>query len=701
MAVLAKIRQRSALMIAVIALALFAFLLPDLFTKGLNRVSNNIGSINGQDIPVEEFRMKVESAEKNAQGITPMQAVNGVWDQEVKRVLLEAQYEKLGLRIGRDQLINVLKENPNFGQNPMFLNDAKMFDKAKFNEYIANIKNTSPEQWKSWLAFEKQVEEMAKEEMYYSMIKAGFVTTNSEAKLSYQMENNKADFEFVSVPFASINDDQVKISDSDITSYMKKNEKKYKAEASRDLEYVLIESKPSTEDENEVKTVVASLLNGRVSYNAATGKNDTLPGFKNATNIEEFVNTNSDIKYDSTYVAKKDLPAEHADKIFNLAKGEIYGPYVFGDYYCITKMMDKKAGANAKASHILLAYSGAMRANPAVTRTKEEAKAKAEELLAQVNANPASFEELARSNSDDSSAQSGGDLGAFGPNMMVKPFNDFVFNNPVGKIGLVETDFGFHVIKITEKQEAVRLATVAQRIESSDATNDQIYTKASKFEMDANAKDFGAVAKEMKLTVVPVNGVLAFDENVQGIGNQRAIVRWAFLGDTEKGAVKKFDIPTGHVIVKVKSINEAGLMSLEAAKPIVTPILQNQKKAEMIKAKMKGGTLEEVAKNAGTAVVEAKALTAVNPLLPNIGPEPEVVGAALGLQAGKTSDLIVGKLGVYKVRGKFVAKAPELNNYASYVNRMKTQNQASVTTRVVTAMKDNAKIKDNRAQLGY
>ena len=128
-----------------------------------------------------------------------------------------------------------------------------------------------------------------------------------------------------------------------------------------------------------------------------------------------------------------------------------------------------------------------------------------------MQANPSSFLMLALTNSDDSSAQQGGDLGYFSQGQMVKPFNDFVFNNPVGKIGLVETDFGFHIINITDKQDAVRLATIAQKIEPSDATTDKAYQKAVKFEMDANEKDFEKVAKEAKLTLNPPVKAKAID----------------------------------------------------------------------------------------------------------------------------------------------------------------------------------------------
>lgn len=704
MAVLAKIRQRSALMIAVIALALFAFLLPDLFTKGFNRTSNNVGSINGKDISFEEFRIRVDAAERNNQGsgMTSMQIVNGVWDQEVKRVLLEAEYAKLGLRIGRDQLMDVMIQNPNIGQNSMFLNEDKVFDKAKFNEYIASVKNAGIGQWNEWLAFERQLEQMGIEQMYYTMIKSGFVTTSNEGKFSYELDNNKVDFDFVPVLFSTIKNEDVKVTDAEIIAYIKKNEKKYKTEANTDLEYVLIESKPSKEDEEEVKALITSLLDSKIVYNEKTGKKDTLLGFRKTTNLQEFVDSNSDIKYDSTFVAKKDLPSEYADQLFNLAKGEIYGPYKFNDYYAISKLEERRSGANVKASHILLAYKGSQKANPSVTRTNEEARAKAEELLKQINANPSSFEEFARVNSDDSSSQSGGDLGYFGPNMMVKPFNDYVFSNPVGKVGLVETDFGYHIIKVTEKQDGVRLATIAQRIEASDATNDKNYTTATKFEMEAESKkDFGAVAKELNLTVVPVNNILAFDETIQGLGNQRAIVRWAFNSDTSEGDVKKFDLPAGHVIVKVKKRNEAGLMSVNAARVGIESILRNNKKAELIKAKMKGATLEEVAKNANTTIYQANGIALTTPFLPNIGSEPKVVGVAFATKQGKTSDLIEGNLGVYKIKTRLVVKAFVLPNYINYSSKIQAQNQRSVTGRIFPALKDNARIKDNRAEFNY
>nr|WP_314897372.1 peptidylprolyl isomerase [uncultured Flavobacterium sp.] len=698
MAVLAKIRQRSALLIAAIAIALFAFIIQDLIGKGgLGQNTKDVGSINGKDISFEDFRIKVSNVEKSGEGITSTAAANRVWDQEVSIALLTSEFDKLGLRVGEKHILEILKADQNIGKNPLFLNAAGMFDIAKFKEYF----KSNPAQAQYLKDREKDAELNAKFQIYNTLIKSGVCTTESEGKFKYEMEANKVNFAYVAGLYSTIKDSDVKVTDAEIVDFMKKNEKKYKADESREVEYVLIEDKASTEDENEVKSKINGLLNGSVVYNQATGKNDTLPGFRTTANTIEFVNSNSDVPYDSTYIAKKDLPAVDADKLFNLAPGEVHGPYKFGQYYCLSRSMGMKSGVNAKASHILISYEGTQVPNQKERRTKEEAKAKAEVVLAQVNANPDSFLMLAFTSSDDSSAQQGGDLGYFGPNQMVKPFNDFVFNNGIGTVGLVETPFGFHIIKITDKQDGIRLATVAQKIEASEATSDKVFTQATKFEMDAADKDFAKVAKEMKLTIAAPVTVKAMDETFGPLGNQRTIVRWAFEDDTKVGAVKRFELANiGHVIAKVKSIDESGLVSITLARPYVEPILKNKKKAELIKAKMTGTSLEAIAKATGSTIQQTTEVTMENPMLVGAGQEPKVVGNAFALAANKLSAPIEGNTGVYVVKNISTVKAPVLKSHEAYVAKLKAQS-ASDANRVIPALKGNAKIEDNRKQFNY
>jgi peptidyl-prolyl cis-trans isomerase D len=640
----------------------------------------------------------VGNVEKSGQGITSTAAANRVWDQEVSVALLTSEFDKLGLRVGEKHLMEVLKADQNIGKNPMFLNAAGIFDVAKFKEYF----KSNPAQAQYLVEREKDAELNAKYQIYNTLIKSSLFTTESEGKLKYEMEANKVNFSYVAALYSTIKDSEVKVTDAEIMDYMKKNRKKFKADETREVEYVLIEDKASAEDEAEVKEKINGLLSGSVVYNQASGKNDTLSGFKSAANAIEFVNSNSDVPYDSTYIAKKDLPAVDADLLFNLAPGEVYGPYLFGNYYAISKSLGKKLGVNAKASHILISYEGTQVPNKKENRTKEEAKVKAESLLAQVQANPDSFMMLAFSNSDDSSAQQGGDLGYFGPNQMVKPFNDFVFNNGIGKVGLVVTPFGFHIIKITDKQDGIRLATIGLKIEASEATSDKMFTQATKFEMEATDKGFGKVAKEMALKIAAPATIKVMDENFGPLGNQRSIVRWAFEDNTKVGAVKRFEVANlGHVIAAVKNIDDSGLTPIAQARVYVEPILKNKKKAELIKAKMSGTSLEAIAKAVGSTVQQATDVTMQNPVLTGgVGREPKVVGNAFALDANKLSAPIEGNTGVYVVKNNSTVKAPALKDHAAYVAQLKAQSGGDVN-RVLPALKDNAEIEDNRKQFNY
>lgn len=699
MAVLGKIRQKTGLLIFLIALALIIFVVQGALENGFfGSNANNIGSVNGTDIDAQTFMRKVAQVEKQNQNMSNTQAMNNVWEQELRGIIVGEQVEKLGLGIADDQLINVIKTNPYFSQNPQFLNAAGQFDEAKFKEFVKSIKNDqNQDRWAEWQNFENEVEKSAIEQLYFNLIKGSIYTTKAEGKFKHVAENKKVDFEYVTVPYNTINNDEVKVSDDEIIAYMKEHPKQYKSDATRAIDYVLFENKASKEDEDLVGKTINEVLYGNVEFNKKTQKNDTIPAFKDVVNVAEFVNKYSDIKFDSTYLAKKELPLDYQEQLFNLGKGEVFGPYLFSNHQCVSRMLDRKPNASAKASHILISFEGAERST--ATRTKDEAQALANELLAKVKANPNEFASLAAANSDDpGSKNNGGVYDNIAPGQMVPTFNDFVFNNPVGTTGIVETDFGFHVIKVLDKYDAVLLATVAQSIEPSETTIDAIYTKASKFEALANEKKFDEAAKEVEATIVPASNLKASDEYVAGLGAQREIVRWAFNDDTNNGDVRRFDVPQGYVVAVLKDKNETGLLSIDVARQSVGNILMNKKKAEIIKKKMSGATLEDVSKATGSSMILASGVATSSPFIPNIGSEPKVIGTAFDLEAGKTSKLIDGNTGVFMIRTKSITDAPEAANVNSYVETELTQQQNAAQMRAYQALKEKAKIEDERAR---
>ena len=219
--------------------------------------------------------------------------------------------------------------------------------------------------------------------------------------------------------------------------------------------------------------------------------------------------------------------------------------------------------------------------------------------------------------------------------------------------------------------------------------------------MDAIAGDFDKVAKDMKLTIALPVTVKGMDETFGTLGSQRTIVRWAFEDDTKVGTVKRFEVANlGHVIAKLQKIDNSGLLPVSMARSYVEPIIKNKKKAELIKAKMTGSSIEAIAKATGSTVQQAAGITMENPVLANVGQEPKVVGNAFALSANKLSAPIEGNTGVYVVKNLSTVKAPALKEHAAYVAKLKAQS-ASDAGRVVPALKDKAKIEDNRRLFNY
>ena len=144
MAILNSIRKRGIFLILIIALALFAFILSDVLTKGGGtKVQDTIATINGTDISRQSFMEEVDATQRNmGPNSNTSQAVNMVWDRELRRVILEEQYEKAGLSVEKAQLDDALKTS--LANNPTFLNEAGQVDDGKIQEYIASIKASSP-----------------------------------------------------------------------------------------------------------------------------------------------------------------------------------------------------------------------------------------------------------------------------------------------------------------------------------------------------------------------------------------------------------------------------------------------------------------------------------------------------------------------------------------------------------------------------
>ncbi|GIZ14274.1 peptidylprolyl isomerase [Capnocytophaga catalasegens] len=706
MAILEKIRKRTFFLILTIGLALFAFVVSGLFDKNMGQMPTSIGKVNGEEIPMNTFRTQVENTLNNMgrnQNIGTMYVVNMLWQQAVQGKILDQQFEKLGITIGKDQIFAALAQSPAIAQDPQFQNANGIFDPNKFAQFVANLKTSNPEGFRQWQMQEDQLAESAKRQMYLSLVRAGLGATASEGEAYYHQEADKVDIKYVTIPYTSIADSVIKISDKEIQNYIDEHKKEYKQENGRNIQFVYIKEEASDTDKQEIKDMINRVNTPQIRYNSSTQANDTIVGFAlvSKEDIADFVNTNSDIAFDSLYISKEKLSGAFADPLYNLNINEIYGPYEDNGYYKLSRMLGKISNAEVRASHILISFKEAPNASALskeVTRTKEEARAKAENILAEARKSGADFEQLARDNSDDTSTANG-DLNFFSRGQMVKPFNDYVFSNKVGDIGLVETDFGFHIIKITDSKEGVQLATIARQIEPSEKTRNDIFVKVSNFESKAfeNPTKFGEIAQKESLLVLPADNLGEMSEDIIGLGNNRSIVQWAFKKDTKVGDIERFNVKDGYVVAQLTKKIEKGTASVADARALVTPILIKQEKAKRLMAQLKGNTIDQIASSAKQENIRlAEGLTQKSPMILGVGLEPKVVGTAFALSANKLSKPIEGENGVYVIVVTKKEIAPALPNYGSYTNTLRTMKMNRATTDLFSALEESAKIEDYR-----
>ena len=705
MAILGQIRSKSIFLIIVIGLALFAFVISGVFDGKGYQAQQPVGIINGQDILIEDFRGQVDFLERNYNQ-KGMVAVNNVWNQKLRSEILNQQFEITGIQSGKDHLQNILKNNPTFNSDQQFLNEAGIFDIDKFKALIIELKTTNPEAYENWKNQEKIFESQSNEQIYFNLVRAGINYTQTDGKFEYNLQNDNVDIEYIQIPYSSVEDSLITYTISDLKKYIDNNKDEFKVDASRNIEYVIFEEKPSFDDENAIKNRLNSFLKESKVYNSVSKLEEVTPSLITAKNIKEFINEYSETSFDSIYLPKGSLPADHANLLFNLNNNQTYGPYLDGDYFKISRMLDKKIGGSVRSSHILLAYKGSQNANPNVTRSKKEAKKEANNILRKIRKSPENFTELAFEFSDGPSKSRGGDIGFVQDGNMVKPFNDFIFSKRVGSTGLVETDFGFHVIKIVAKDDLVLLASITEKNVPSDETSDKVFNSATKLEMNLSKEgNLNALADKDDYILKTVNGVQILDNDFPGLKDQRRIVQWLFSETTNISDYKRFDLPKGgYLIAQVTGMVDEGVSNVQDVSYKVLPMVLKSKKANFIISKNDNSlSIEKIAEMNGVDVRKALALNQKNATITGSGLEPLVIGSSFGTPLNQTSDFIIGENGVYKLKvlnrkeTGFKDDSIDANFVVSYKNQLLNSNRTSAFARVYESLKENTEVSDNRS----
>lgn len=730
MATLERIRKNSGLLIIVIGLAMLAFILTDLFSSGnsfLRGNANVVGIINGDKIEMRQFSSMMEQARTNYRNnagaanmanMSDKQFADQVWN----RILRDRLYEDIlgpnGLSLSSDELYQRIINNENIKNNESFRDpNTGQFSEAAFKQALNGVRENMmddpqlQDMWNAWVEFEDAMKEQGKMDKFHKLAQQAIYYPEPLARqlLSRQSQNFRA--RFVALRYDEIPDSTVEVTESEMRAHIQNNPNQYKREAERDILFVNFKVEPSEEDKQQLIDELEELKNDRYVESDLDGTIDTIPGFENTEEDSLFVSTYSEIRWDNTYFKRDRLLPELDSAIWDAPEGYVHGPYLDGNYWQLVKLIDRiQLPDSVRARHVLLAYQGAERAPENLQRSPVEAKAIADSVLAYIREDRSRFEEVSDSLSDDAVAQSkGGDLGWFGQNAMVKPFADFCFYNEEGKLGMVFSNFGIHIVEIMEHSEgetAIRVARVSRQLIPSEATRDDIYNKASIFATSVTAENFGEKAEEAGFSPRPFTGLQEFDENITGLGKNRAVVRWSFETKREEGDIQLFtNDPEQYTVVLLEAIKPEGLPEVDEVEAIVRPKVVKEKKKEQLLERMREAfadvsTVEEGAANLGmdASKIMDQRLSFMQVNVTGVGGEPGFVAMMSGSELNELFPPYGGDRAVFA--GMVVERDAAVTE--GDVTSLITQNQDPMRTRLPNALflalKEEARVKDMRSK---
>ncbi|MGI4021725.1 MAG: peptidylprolyl isomerase [Janthinobacterium lividum] len=689
------------IMVVVIGLALFAFIIGEVVHYGssfMNGDRTTIGEVAGDKISYDDFNSKLEQnmqnfkQQSNQASLNP-QMVNYVqqntWNQAISQIILQKQISKLGIAVGDDESKALIQgSNPSPQIIQAFTNrETGQFDRQQLNAFLGNISSTKadPATHTQWGSFVNQIIEGKKSEKYLSMIRNGLFVTSLEAKEDYEARNKIANFKYVALDYASVPDNQIKLTDDDYNTYYNAHKNEFKnSEELRSIDYVVFNAAPSKSDTVAVKEQINKLLE-----DFKTSKNDSL-----------FVAINANTSAPLIYQKKGQLEPALDSVMFNAAPGFVYGPYFSNGSYKIAKLIGSEVGPDSvQARHILI--------NPTTAGGVDKALAKADSLRKLIQGGK-SFADLAKTNSVDGSAAKGGELGTFARGAMVPVFEDAAFNGKKGDLKIVTSQFGVHLIEIEDQKgssKVVKVAIVDKALAPSSKTQSAAYAQAQAFLSKTTDGSFDQAIKAEKLKKLTAEDLTASASSAQGLENARDIVKWAYGAKTGDVSNQVFELNTTnqYVVAQLQAIKPKGILTVDLVKKQIEPAVRNQVKAKKLEEKLnnalKGASdLDKVAAAVGGKVVPVQNIVFANPIIPGISQENKVVGAIFGSALHKVSKPVDGQNGVYVYAVDSFNNPPALNNTLKDRQQIAQAMLQRIDSDVFNVLKEKADVKDYRAK---
>lgn len=684
--------------VGAVAVGLLAFLIGgDLLSsnsKLLGKKELSLANINGEEVSLEEFNRKLEENKttffvQNNRVPNESELVQ-IREQSWNNILFEKVYKtecnKLGVIVSEEEAWDMVQGNNIHSAIIQSFSDAEgRFEKNKVISYLQNIQKQEPKQQYMWAMFEKNLSEERLKSKYENLIKNTTFATKEEGKRLFKNQTDAASALYAFVPYSVIPDNAANIQQVDVEEYIENRKQKFQIDPTVYFEYAIFPITPTAQD---TALIFSDLIKLKSEF--AASKKDTA-----------MVKRNSDSPENPKNYLLAQLPTELVDRNIVPQSDSVYGPFLDNGKFTLYKTIKvfDDTVFSCKASHILF------KSKSKSPEDKALALGEAKKVLADIKAG-AKFEEKALAFGTDGTSQKGGDLGWFQEKRMVKPFSDAVFN--AKSIGLlpepIETDFGYHIIKITanKTKKNFQIAKIVRDIEPSDETKSKIYDLASNFA--ANSPDINSFRQNLQknptIQKQVAYGVSMEQPNINNLSNAREIVRWAFQ-DAEEGVTAQdiFESDNNYIVPSLVNRSEKGTATFEDVKDMIYTQVLNEKKAKMIKDLIgTASSLEQVVgkfkENVSIQPLENFNLS--SPYIVNIGMEPSAIGAAYGLAKGKVSKPIVGEAGVFVFEKTSETSIPDPKVYNDQRTQIMQMEAQRSSYSMLDVLKKLAKTSDNR-----
>lgn len=713
MSIIQSIRDKYAKWaVILIALAIIGFLLMDV-NQGRNQLlsgmsGGNVGSVNGTKISFDDFNKQVEAYTRNIESQQPGltsdaktgQAVEAVWNQEIGRIIMDEELEKLGISITEAERADMIAgERPLQAAQQYLSQQGQPYDKAAALQTINNIRRGKDAAQKEQLAeLLKYFDRVRLEEKFNALFSASANVPRWIVESENADASRIANASFIRVNYTDSimgPDSNYKLTDEEIMAYVNKHKKQYKQTESRSVSYISFSAAPSRADSMVASEKVAALTEA----------------FNNAPDTKAFIDREgSDMPYADSYTKAADIQQANKDTLLKIPVGSVYGPYLDNAQYVTAKMVDSKMVPDSvTVRHILIKTAEFDREARSFRQVRDTAEARKfinDSVVALIRGGLA-FDSVCKRYSDDGTRETGGVYKNVKWGDMVPQFNDFIFTQTPGSKGVVYTDYGFHYIEVLDhfgaaKNKVVKLAFLSRTVETSAETENEAAAKANTFAGKArDQKTFDEVfEKELKpqgLVKGIMPNILPTSYSFGSLGESRKLIKAIY--EAEKGDVLQPEkVGMNYVVAVVTEVLNEGTQNAATARISVEYALRNKKKAEMIRKKIGNiTTLEAAAAILGKQVETADSISANNPR--NFPGEQKLLGALFNpaVKGKLIPELIEGNQGLYLLQVNSTGTAPLASanvtqQRAGIISNRRTMN------RVFQSLREAASVKDKRKE---